>query len=241
MRTFLLCALAIALVGCSRQPTSSSCVGLNPLACLTAVHVPLEPEAQNSDSTATEQVSAIAWRGEKPPRSHADHAVRRTSEPIKVATKTRAATPAAHRSSQTNQQTTGNASASEAARASATEPNATTGSVTATDASPDALVVVLLVSSDIKSVADLAGKTIAIDDRYSEQIKIVRTAMAAAGAREVQFSKGENTAINRLASNEVPAAVLALVSVDAAESVPELTQFRAFRIPLSPRSSPAKR
>ena len=111
-------------------------------------------------------------------------------------------------------------------------------SVPTLDASLDALVAVLVAGPDVKSVSDLAGKTIAIDDRYSEQsISRVRTAMAAAGALEVQLSKGQTTAINRLVGKEVPAAVVGLVSASAADSFPELARFRIFQVPLSPRSS----
>ena len=114
-------------------------------------------------------------------------------------------------------------------------------SVPTLDASLDALVAVLVVGPDVKSVSDLAGKTIAIDDRYSEQsISRVRTAMAAAGALEVQLSKGQATAINRLVGKEVAAAVVGLVSASAADSFPELPRFRTFQVPLSPRSSAAK-
>ena len=259
MRTLLICALASTLVGCSRQPTQPSCVGLNPLACLTAVQVPLEPESHDNDSTTTKPVSAVAWRGDRPPRSDADHAVHSTPKPTKVATKAGAATPIALRSSQTNQQTTGKAVASEATRASVTDPHSTTGvaqtqttqdqvattsavgervSVATLDPSPSPRVVVLVAGPDVKSISDLRGKTIAIDDRYSESIGSVRTAMAAAGAPEVQLSKGQTTAINRLVSNEVPAAVVALVST--ADGFPELARFRTFQIRLSPRLSSAK-
>ncbi|MBR1279541.1 hypothetical protein JQ624_33340 [Bradyrhizobium sp. AUGA SZCCT0283] len=111
-------------------------------------------------------------------------------------------------------------------------------SVPTLDASLDALVAVLVAAPDVKSVSDLAGKTIAIDDRYSESsISRVRTAMAAAGAPEVQLNKGQTTAINRLVNKDVPAAVVGLVSASAADSFPELARLRIFRVPLSPRSS----
>jgi ABC-type phosphate/phosphonate transport system substrate-binding protein len=111
-------------------------------------------------------------------------------------------------------------------------------SIPTLDASLDALVAVLVAGPDVKSVSDLAGKTIAIDDRYSESsISRVRTAMAAAGALEVQLSKGQTTAISRLISKQVPAAVVGLVSVSAADNFPELPRLRTFRVPLSPRSS----
>ena len=104
----------------------------------------------------------------------------------------------------------------------------------------DLLVAVVMARPDIKSVSELTGKTIAIDDRYSGSNGSVRTAIVAAGAPEVQLSEGQTTAINRVVSGEVPAAVLALVSADAAEGFPEIAGFRIFHIPLSPRSLKAQ-
>jgi hypothetical protein len=269
LRTLVICALATTLVGCSSQPsTQPSCVGLNPLACLTAVHVPIEADSYDSDSAIAKPVPAVASRGDSPPRSHAVHAVHRAPRPIKAAAKAAPAIPMPVRSPLANQQTTGNAVASEAARASeaprvsevarASDPHSTADvpqsrttqeqvaaasavaermSVPTLDASLDALVAVLVAGPDVKSVSDLAGKTIAIDDRYSEQsIGRVRTAMTAAGAQEVQLSKGQTTAINRLVAKEVPAAVVGLVSANAADNFPEIARFRTFRVPLSPRS-----
>ena len=141
--------------------------------------------------------------------------------------------------------------ASEATRASATDPQTRTTqeqvaaasavaermSVPTLDASLDALVAILVASPDVKSISDLAGKTVAIDDRYSEQsISRVRTAMAAAGAGDVQLSKGQTNAISRLVGKEVAAAIVGLVSTSAADSFPELARLRTFRVPLSARS-----
>jgi len=228
------------------------------LACLTAVPVPIETESYDSDAATTKPVSLVAWRGDSPPRPQAQRAVRRTPKPIKVAAKASPAIPIPVRSPQANQQTTGNALASETARAITTDPQTTTDvpqartpqeqmaaasavaermSVPTLDASLDALVAVIVTGPDIKSVSDLAGKTIAIDDRYSEQsISRVRVAMAAAGALEAQLSKGQTTAISRLVGKEVPAAVVGLVSANAASSFPEIARFRTFQVPLSPRS-----
>jgi len=100
----------------------------------------------------------------------------------------------------------------------------------------DRLVAILLARPEIKSISDLAGKSIAIDDRQSPSSASVRTAIAAAGAAGVQLSEGQTTAINRVASGEVPAAVLTLESPEAAETFPEIEGYRIFRIPLSPRS-----
>ena len=104
----------------------------------------------------------------------------------------------------------------------------------------DLLVALLMARPNIKSVPDLTGNTIAIDDRYSGSNGIVRTAIVAAGAPEVQLREGQATAINRLVNGEVPAAVLALVSADAAEGFSEIAGFKIFRIPLSPRSLKAQ-
>ena len=98
------------------------------------------------------------------------------------------------------------------------------------------LMAILLARPDTKSVVDLSGKTIAIDDRYSASSGGVRTAIVAAGAPEVQLSEGQTTAFNRLINGEVPAAVLALVSADAATAFPEIAGFKIFYIPLSPRA-----
>ena len=255
MRTLAICALAMTLVGCSSQPsTQPSCVGLNPLACLTAVDVPIEPASYDSKAATAQPVSTVAWRDERPARSHVRHAVRLAPKPIKVA-KAAPAVPLPLPSPQTNPQTTGSAVA-DAGGASATDRQSTTDvpqnrateqqiaaaaavaermSVPTLDTSLDALVAILVAGPDVKSVSDLAGKTIAIDDRYSESsIRRVRTAMTAAGAVDIQLSKGQTTAISRLVGKEVPAAVAGLVSANAAGSFPELARLRTFRVPLSP-------
>jgi ABC-type phosphate/phosphonate transport system substrate-binding protein len=100
----------------------------------------------------------------------------------------------------------------------------------------DNLVALLMARPEIGSVSDLAGKDIAIEDGQSASSASVRTAIAAAGAAEAQLSESHAKAIDRLVGGEVPAAVLALVSSEAAEWFPEIKGFKVFRIPLSPRS-----
>ena len=79
-----------------------------------------------------------------------------------------------------------------------------------------------MVRPEIKSIADLTNKSIAIDDRQSTSDADVRAAIMAAGAPEFQLSKGQAKAIDRLISGEVPAAVLTLVYPEAAEWFPEI-------------------
>lgn len=99
----------------------------------------------------------------------------------------------------------------------------------------DALVVLVMARPEIKLVSDLAGKSIAIDDRYSASNDNVRLAIAAAGAPEVMLSGGPTKPISRLMGEKAPAAVLALVSPDAAEVFPDIAGFKIFRIPLPSR------
>ena len=99
----------------------------------------------------------------------------------------------------------------------------------------DNLVALLMARPEIKSVSDLTSKTIAIDDKHSASVRNVRTAIVAAGASEVELIGIRTKAINVLISGAVPAAVLALVSPEAADAFPDIAGFKILRIPLSPR------
>jgi len=105
---------------------------------------------------------------------------------------------------------------------------------------PDLLVAILMVRPEIRSIAELGGKMIAIDERYGASGGTVRTAIVAAGAPQVQLSEGEATAMNRLSNGEVPAAVVALVTPDAADKFPAFAGYRIFQVPLSPYASKAR-
>jgi hypothetical protein len=100
----------------------------------------------------------------------------------------------------------------------------------------DRLVALVMVGPNIKTVSDLTGKTVAIDDAQSASNERVRAAIVAAGAAEVQLTDGPTKAIDQLMSGAVPAAVLALVSPEAAEGFPEIAGFKTFQVPLSPPS-----
>jgi hypothetical protein len=104
----------------------------------------------------------------------------------------------------------------------------------------DNLVALLMARPDIRSISALTGKDIAIDHRQSASNDIVRTAIAAAGASEVLLSDGQTRAVDRLITGEVPAAVVTLVSPEAAEWFPDIAGFKIFRIPLSPCSLQAR-
>jgi hypothetical protein len=123
----------------------------------------------------------------------------------------------------------------EAAQASDTEQTAS-----APTSNTDNLVAVLIARPEIKSVSDLTGKDVAIEHQQSSSSASIRTAIAAAGAVEVQLNEGHAKTIDRLIGGEVPAAILTLVSPEAAEWFPDIAGYRIFRIPLSPGSLKAR-
>jgi hypothetical protein len=77
-------------------------------------------------------------------------------------------------------------------------------------------------------VSDLTSKTIAVDNKYAASNDKIRTAIVAAGAKEAQLSDGETKATDRVMSGDVPAAVLALVSSEAADGFLEIAGFKIF-------------
>jgi hypothetical protein len=117
----------------------------------------------------------------------------------------------------------------------ATPPEAIDGDVSSPNKIED-LVALVMARPEIKSISALTGKDIAIDGRQSASNGIVRTAIVAAGAAEVELSDSQTKAVDRLISGEVPAAVLTLVSPEAAEWFPDIAGFKIFRIPVSSRS-----
>jgi Tfp pilus assembly protein PilF/TRAP-type uncharacterized transport system substrate-binding protein len=113
-----------------------------------------------------------------------------------------------------------------------------TASMPSNDADPRTAII--MARPEIKSISDLAGKEIAIDDKQSASSSNVLTAIAAAGAAQVQVSEGQTKAVDRVIVGEVPAAVLTLVSREAAQAFPEIAGFKIFRIPLTPEMPSAK-
>jgi hypothetical protein len=94
------------------------------------------------------------------------------------------------------------------------------------------LVALVLVHSDIGSPAALAGKDIAIDGRHLGTNREVRTALVAAGASDIQIRDRGSHIIDHLIERQVPAAILTLVSQDAADAFPNITGFKLFEIPM---------
>jgi hypothetical protein len=145
-----------------------------------------------------------------------------------------AATVAEQLTDATNATTEPNAMRSDKPRSSGDAAGDMTASTSPSAA--DTLVALLVSRPEIKSMSDLTGKNVAIDKTRAESESNVRTALVAAGAPEVELSSDDSKAIDRLVDGQVPAAVVALVSPDAAEAFPDVAGFKVFHIPLSPRS-----
>jgi len=107
-------------------------------------------------------------------------------------------------------------------------------------AATDNRVALVMARQEIASVSDLAGKEVAIEDQQSASSASIQAAIASAGAAEVRLDERNMKAVDRLVGGEVPAAVLTLVSPQAAEWFPDIPGYRIFRIPLSPGSARAR-
>lgn len=110
------------------------------------------------------------------------------------------------------------------------------------DHADDQMIAILLVRPDIKSVSDLAKKIIAIDASRSDSVASVKSAIAEAGGSDVQISEDQSLALVRVMDGEVPAAVVALVSPEAAGAWDAgVKGFNILRIPLSiPSEKPGR-
>jgi hypothetical protein len=97
-----------------------------------------------------------------------------------------------------------------------------------------ALVALVVTGPEIKSLTELANKDVAIDKPKFGAGRDVRAALVAAGAVAVRLSDGDTPAIDRLIRNEVPAAVVTLVSPGSADTFPSLVDLNVFKVPLSP-------
>jgi hypothetical protein len=103
----------------------------------------------------------------------------------------------------------------------------------------DLLVAVVMARPEVKSVTDLAAKSVAMDERYSASSVDVWVGFVVSGV-SVEVSVGHTAAIDRLSNGEVTAAVLTLVSADAAGGFPEIAGFKIFRVPLWPSALKAR-
>jgi hypothetical protein len=89
-----------------------------------------------------------------------------------------------------------------------------------------------MVREDIKSIPDLANKTVAIDALQAEIAAGIKDAIARAGAKDVHVSEGEKLALTRVIDGEVPASIVSVVSPEEAAMWTGVAGFRVLRLPL---------
>jgi hypothetical protein len=99
-------------------------------------------------------------------------------------------------------------------------------------------VVVVVARPDVKSVADLAGKIIAIDDRHLKLHTRIQAAFVVAGATDSLVTASETKAVDRLLSGKASAAVLTVVYPETGFSAIE--GYSVFRVPLEHRETKAR-
>jgi hypothetical protein len=250
VRALVIGALALSLLGCSHsappQVAAPSCPDAARSACAArSAGKPVRLASFSSHAAPEERKLALAAKSARPLSDHArvrlaaKAAMSSMRAARQEATALRIALPPAAPPATTVTASRPAADVVKPETRTVQQQMATAAAAQAVPASPrnaDSLIAIVMARPDVKSVSDLAGKSIAIDDKYSASSSTVRKAIVAAGAPEVQLSVGQSTAITRLTNGEVPAAVLALVAPDAADTFPVIAGFRIFHVPLSPRS-----
>jgi hypothetical protein len=97
------------------------------------------------------------------------------------------------------------------------------------------LVALVLSRPELKSASALNNQDVAIDKAESTIESDIRSALAATGATEARLSVSDTSPLDRLVNGDVQAALVKLVSPDAAEAFPEIKGYRVFRVPLFAR------
>jgi hypothetical protein len=98
----------------------------------------------------------------------------------------------------------------------------------------ESLTALVLTGLEVGEISDLAGKVVAINGALPGSSVLLRTAIVAAGAPEIQLKDGQPEPIEALRRGEVSAVILGLVTVEQARTFPKVENFKLFRVPLSP-------
>jgi hypothetical protein len=100
----------------------------------------------------------------------------------------------------------------------------------------DNLVAVLIARPNVGSAKALKDQHVAIDKTESGHEAAIRVALTAAGAEGAELSATDASPLDRVISGDVQAAVVKLVSPEAAEAFPDVKGLKVFRVPLTPRT-----
>lgn len=97
------------------------------------------------------------------------------------------------------------------------------------------LIGLVLSRPELKSASALNDQDVAIDKAESTIEPDIRSALAAMGATEARVSVSDTSPLDRLINGDVQAALVKLVSPDAAEAFPEIKGYKVLRVPLFAR------
>ena len=248
MRTLIIGALAVTMAGCSNRvpPRENLVSDAERVSCSQTAGVQppeAEPAARKNRSAIVKAHAATAAKRKKSSPARHPHRPSSSKRPSPPAHNAAAKSGSAH-AAIADSHSGGGAVASpktitiqqQLEAATAVAERITAPGVAAPPGEPDARVALIMARLDIHSISDLAGTTVAIDQRQLGSRNKVWIAMVAAGAARVLLSESEAKPIDRLIAGDVPAAVLTLVSAEAAASFPDIAGYRIFRIPLALRA-----
>jgi hypothetical protein len=97
------------------------------------------------------------------------------------------------------------------------------------------LVALVLSRPELRSASALNDQDVAIDRAESTIEPEIRSALAAMGAKEARVSVSDTSPLDRLINGDVQAALVKLVSPDAAEAFPDIKGYKVLRVPLFAR------
>jgi hypothetical protein len=98
----------------------------------------------------------------------------------------------------------------------------------------ESLTALVLTGLEVGDISDLAGKVVAINGALPGSSVLLRTAIVAAGAPQIELNDSQPEPIEALRRGEVSAVILGLVTVEQARAFPKVENFKLFRVPLSP-------
>lgn len=194
----------------------------------SALPAPMNAEATHSTATAERPTKAESPKGELPqaeiPKLEPPKAELDSKTELQLAE----ATALAERFTAT---AVGPAPSSDAS-ISKTDSGADTTASISKNIEP--LTALVLTGLEVGEISDLAGKVVAINGALPGSSVLLRTAIVAAGAPEIQLKDSQPEPIEALRRGEVSAVILGLVTVEQARAFPKVENFKLFRVPLSP-------
>lgn len=97
----------------------------------------------------------------------------------------------------------------------------------------DQAIAILLVREEINSVADLSNRKVAIDASQTSEVPDIKTAIAKAGAINVEVSEDTKFALGRVMDGEVPAGIITLATPEEAAQWTGVPGFKVLQLPIA--------